>query len=535
MYDKVEFLPLADVPRCLEGDVILGGGICGCLLAHELLTRTDRPVWIIEAGGQQEENSVNRSRPARWLHLLGSSDDDSHVTMPNAGLASRVLTWPRGRGLGGSGRINAMIWMPPSERDFQCLTRAGLHPDALQRAWQRARELIAVESPRYLSSASREFLAAMDGHSDLGVFAAHNRINRDGRRWTTEQLLIDATRADPNIASRLRCVQATALSLEIQCDRVLSLTLRGSHGERVVALGDATRVISCLGALGTPGLLMRSGIGGPDVLARAGLTTRIEQKAVGRNLHDHLIMPVVYDRDPPAFLPGSPTVQETEQWEQLGMGPLTSNIAECGGFNPEGRFQLHVTPTDYLRYPQPTAQSAMTLAVHLTRPASRGWVDPIRNRGGVQLDIHSNYMSDPTDVAAFPAAIRWVREIAASLDCTGVLGAERTPGMRRSDDGRLLASIARYAQTLYHPGGTCAIGRETDTAVVSPDFSLHGVTGLSVVDASLLPEPTTGNPTATLAMLACYAAERLSTANIASRMRCCLSGSKIGFDDESVI
>lgn len=535
MHHKVEFLPLADVPHNLEGDVILGGGVCGCLLAHELLTRTQRPVWVIEAGGQQEENSMDRSRPARWLHLLGSSDDDSHVTLPNEGLAGRALNWPRGRGPGGSGRINAMIWMPPHERDYQCLSQAGLDPDSVRRAWQRARELVAVEYPRYLSSPSRDFLAAMDAHPELGVFAAHHRINRDGRRWTTDQLLSDAMHADPSTVSRLRCVRATAMSLQIQGDRPSSLTLRGSQGERVVAIDGATRVISCLGALATPGLLMRSGIGDPEVLGRAGLTTRVARNAVGRNLHDHLIMPVVYDREPPAFLPGSPTVHEAEQWEQHGAGPLASNIAECGGFSRDASFQLHVTPTDYLRYPQSTANAAVTLGVNLTRPASRGWLEPIGHGGDVRLNIHSNYMSDPADVSGFPTAIRWVREIAAALNCTGVLGLERVPGLRRSDEARLLASIARYAQTLYHPGGTCAIGRDQDTSVVDPDFGVRGVTGLSVVDASLFPEPTTGNPTAVLAILACYAAERLSTANIASRMRYCLSGSNIGCDDESVI
>lgn len=520
MYDNVETLPLADAPRCLEGDVILGGGVCGCLLAHELLMRTDRPVWIMEAGGRQDENSIDRSRPARWLQLLGSTDDDSHVTMPNAGLAGRAMTWPRGRGLGGSGRINAMIWMPPHERDFQCLTRAGLDPDALQRAWQRARQLMAVESPRYLSDASHEFLAAMDGHPELGVFSAYDRINRGGRRWTAEQLLIDAMRSDPSIASRLRCVQANVVSFRIEHDRPASLTLRGSHGERVVALDDAARVISCLGALATPGLLMRSGIGDPELLGGAGLTTSVKRPAVGRNLHDHLIMPVVYDRDPPAFLPGSPTVQDTEQWERDGTGPLASNIAECGGFDPDAQYQLHVTPTDYLRFPQPTAAAAMTLGVQLTRPRSRGWMEPIRKLGDVQLNIHSDYMSDPADVAGLPAAVRWARELAASLNAARGFGNERVPGLRRRDDGRLLASIARYAQTLYHPGGTCAMGGESGATVVSPDFGVWGAAGFSIIDASLLPEPTTGNPTAMLAMLTCYAGERLSTCSMASRMRC---------------
>lgn len=520
-----DFLSLADSPGRFEGDVILGGGVCGCLLAHELLVRTDRPVWIIEAGGRQVENSLDRSRPARWLHLLGSTDDHSHSTMANAALAGRALAWPRGRGLGGSGRINSMIWMPPHADDFQCLSRAGLDLDAMRAAWKRAKELIAVESPRYLSASSKEFLSAVDGHPEQGVFSAYRRINRNGRRWTTEQLLVDASRAAPGMASRLRCIESAAVSLDIAEDRLASVTLRDERQARVIALGQSARVISCLGSLGTPALLMRSGVGAPEMLRRAGVMRRVDLPAVGQNLHDHLIMPVVYDRAPPAFLPGPPSVQEIAQWEAEGSGPLASNIAECGGFDRDARFQLHVTPTDYLRYPQPRAVSAMTLGVQLTRPLSRGWLEIAASTGTMPavdagLKIHSEYMTDPSDAAGLLEGVRWVRELAGIMARECELGVERVPGVRRSDDRRLLSAIARYAQTLYHPGGTCAIGDEQAAAVANPDFQVRGVPGLSIVDASLLPEPTTGNPTALLAMLTCYAAERLSAANIDSRMRC---------------
>ncbi|TWT74914.1 GMC family oxidoreductase [Allorhodopirellula solitaria] len=515
MHDKIDATALADAPDHFDGDVILGGGVCGCLLAHELLQRGDRPVWIIEAGGRQDENAIDRSQPARWLHLLGSTDDDSHITMPNSGLAGRAITWPRGRGLGGSGRINAMIWVPPHADDFQSLTLAGLQPDRLENAWQRASELIAVESPRYLSPPSQQVLAALRDRRDLGEFSAYRRINRNGRRWTTEQLLIDALQNHFEHAARLNCVRAAAASVAVERERVRSVTLHDGRDRRTVRLGDDARLISCLGALASPALLMRSGIGSPELLAEAGVAPRIASMQVGRNLHDHLIMPVIYDRESPAFLPGAPQAGEVEQWEREGTGPLASNIAECGGFDPDAKFQLHVTPTDYLRYPQGTAASAVTLGVQLTRPLSRGWIAPHRDAPDAPMDLHSNYMSDPADVASLPDGVRWARQIAQA----GGWDAERVPGKRRLDDARILAAIARYAQTLYHPGGTCALGHEISHAVTSPEFQVHGVDGLSIVDASLLPCPTVGNPTAVLATIACYAGERLSTSNIDSRIR----------------
>ena len=194
------------MPDCLDGFVVIGGGVCGCLLAHELATRTVANVWIVEAGGEQAENAADRLRPARWLHLLGSSDDDSHPTEPSRSLSGRKMDWPRGRGLGGSGRINAMIWVPPHRRDWQTLAGQGLDQRELERAYEIAIDRIATEAPGYLSETSRRFLDAMRTRSDLGKFTAYRRINRNARRWTTASLLNDLKRNDPDAASRLRVI-----------------------------------------------------------------------------------------------------------------------------------------------------------------------------------------------------------------------------------------------------------------------------------------------------------------------------------------
>jgi len=507
--------PLTSLRSPLTGDVILGGGVCGCLLARQLLHLTARPVCLIEAGGAQNENTSDRLQPARWLHLLGSSDDDAHVTMPNDALAGRRMRWPRGRGLGGSGRINAMIWLPPHESDFQMLAPAGLNPEAMQTAWKTAQQRIAIESPRYLSDVAQRFLDTVNGHSDLGVFAAHQRINVNSRRWTTDQLLTDLAQSDPDAFSRLSCVHATVETLHVTDGRVDRVTLRDASDQQTLTLASDARVIGCLGALATPALLMRSGIGDAETLDRAGVHVRVHSPNVGRNLHDHLIMPVVYSRQEPAFLPGDPTADHLSKWEQSASGPLASNIAECGGFDPEAKFQMHVTPTDYLRYPSPKAGSAMTLGVQLTRPGSRGWLEidgRENNSPKTRLHpiIHSNYLSDPSDVLELLIGIEWARRIGGILFEAGCHQGERIPGPRRTEASALLASIARYAQTLYHPGGTCAIGTNPHNAVTDPEFNVFGVDGLSIVDASLLPQPAVGNPTATLAMLTCYAAERLA-------------------------
>ncbi|TWU03861.1 GMC family oxidoreductase [Neorhodopirellula pilleata] len=493
---------------CFDGFVIIGGGVCGCLLAHELITRTDANVWLIEAGGEQAENATDRQRPGRWLHLLGSSDDDSHPTEPSRSLAGRKMDWPRGRGLGGSGRINAMIWVPPHRHDWRMLSEAGLEPSQLERSFEVAMNRMATESPSYLSEPSRLFLAAMAMRSDFGTFAAYRRINRNSRRWTTEQLLDDVRHNNPAAAARLRIIRGSVSTLHVSNGRIESVVWSDSNSTNRTNLSSQTKIISCAGSLGTPRLLMQSGIGNADELSQLGLKTSVHLPAVGRSLHDHLIMPVVHSHDGQAFPGTPPNMSDLTRWQHGRTGPLASNIAECGGFDREHEFQWHVTPTDYLRYPNAKAEAAITLGVSLTRPRSRGQLRLFRDlasSSGFRLVIEAGYLDDLNDIERMIEGVRVTRNMAVHLSESGMRLFETVPGRRRESDEQLVAAIARYAQTLYHPGGTCAIG-----PVVDDRFNVHGLTNLSIVDASVLPHPTIANPTAVLATLGCLAASQLA-------------------------
>lgn len=475
------------VPAQLSGYVIIGGGLCGCALAHELALRTDRDIWIIEAGGEQPENASDRSRPGRWLHLLGSTDDESFLTLANDRMSGRQITWPRGRGLGGSGRINAMIWVPPHDMDIESLVNAGLDRDLLRAAKQRAQEIVATETTRYLSESAEQVLSGLHGQPDLGTFHAYQRINQNGRRWTAESLIRNDDRFRTN---PIRVINAIVSRVVQDQRRVSSLELASSTESARVELSEDAQLVCCAGTLGTPRLLMQSGI---------------QLQPLGGNLHDHLIVPVVFQRWGDPFLPASPTMQDLAAWQHVGGGPLSSNIAECGGFDPEYRFQWHITPTDYLRYPSPKAGPAMTLGVSLTQPRSRGRLRLSGNSGSVieshGLAIDNGYLSDEQDLVDLIEGVRRSRVLADRLRASGTFLKETIPGARRQTDEQIASSIARYATTLYHPGGTCAIG-----PVVDRKLRIRGVENLAVVDASVLPEPTMANPSAVLAMLACYAA-----------------------------
>ncbi|MCG8650794.1 MAG: GMC oxidoreductase, partial [Pirellulales bacterium] len=227
---------------------------------------------------------------------------------------------------------------------------------------------------------------------------------------------------------------------------------------------------------------------------------------VGAQLQDHLIMPIIFrlrDRD---RFPLVPTVRDIARWQMLGGGPIASNLAECGGLFGDGKFQIHVTPTHYLTHPQPDSAAAMTIGINLTCPDSRGrlWIqsaDPYQ-----PPLIEPNYLSASSDRRAMIDGVGLCRKIADREPLAGWIGEELLPGSKRQQPASIAKSLARYAQTLYHPVSTCRMGPD-DEAVVDPEFQVRGTRGLWVCDASILPQLTVGNPNATVMTVAHHFAQ----------------------------
>jgi len=545
--DPARWRQSVDPPAGFGDDwVVLGGGTCGLFVALQLLRQTDRNVWVIESmptvssaglhgcldqGNRPAACQRWRQRPVDWLRLLGTEEDYAHQTAAEDHLADRRIGWPRGRGLGGSGRINAMIWMPPADVDYESLLAAGLDRSGLERAYRLALSVVQPESPRWMSESSRRFLraaeivAATQGHSQWAT--PYQRMNRRGRRWTAADAIDETFRTGTllgegsrDAANRLRVIRADVSRVELEQSRAKAVHLRTEAGVVRSELSQDSGLISCLGALGTPALCLHSGIGPAGALEAEGLV--VEVPGLGDNLHDHLIMPVIWRVSGQPFAGDDWTTRQLCQWVHDGSGPIASNIAECGGVSPDGRFQVHVTPTDYLRFPNATASAAMSIGVSLTQPGSRGTlrisppreeVVPANGRTGMpqqsnnpfELSISPAYLSAAEDREALVRAVRWAREIASAPPLSQWCGREIVPGVRRQTDRELSASIARYAQTLYHPGGTCQLGR-----VVDSSFRIRGIDNFHVADASLLPRPTVANPTAVLAMLTTYAADAIA-------------------------
>jgi choline dehydrogenase len=434
---------------------------------------------------------VDSERPARWLKLLGSVEDWDLPTAPSGNLAGRELRWPRGRGLGGSGRINAMIWFPPTHSDWTGLLTASDHEwslGELQQSFETVQSIVRPEQPTWMSDAGRSFMATVNHWPDAQPMV-YPRVNRTGRRWTPARLIADCH--GHSLHESLQIVRAGVERLLFAGDDVIGVEIRDGSSTDVIRARHG--VVVCAGAVATPTLLMRSGIGPAEVLSQAGIDVRCDSPKVGTGLQDHLIMPVIFELPASARFQSQPSIRELARWQHLGGGPLASNIAECGGLFEKGRFQIHVTPTHYLTYPGPKAAAAMTVGVNVTQPHSRGRVTVVAGEGNVSTRIEPEYLSDERDLRATVDGVRLVRRIAHAQPLANWHRGELLPSVKRQSEPSIARSVARYAQTLYHPVATCAMGTEADS-VVDPSLKVRGVDRLWIADASVLPSLPQGNP-----------------------------------------
>ena len=489
--------------------IVVGAGSAGCMVASRLAQEHGFRVTLVEPPADPAP-TIDLQRPSRWLNLLGSGDDWDLRTEPSAALAGRKLAWPRGRGLGGSSRINAMIWFPPTKRDVQMLIDASGHQwtaEELNTAFRSTLALVRPERPRWLSEASRRFLSAAGERSDATVMV-YDRVNRLGRRWNPASLLGEDDSHDDSHESVVDVVRATADRLIWDDDRAIGI--RVIQGSTVNELRSERGIVLCGGTIATPAILMRSGIGPRDSLSRRKIEVRVENSMVGQNLQDHLIMPVIFRTQSKHSFSTEPSVGDIARWQVMGTGPVASNIAECGGLFRDDAFQIHVTPTNYLTYPKPNATPTMTAGINVTQPSSRGSIQLHGNHPSQPPLIHSGYLLDETDRASTIRGVRLVRRLASETSLASWIEAEDVPGSKRQSDESIARSIARYAQTLYHPVGTSLMGCRPDS-VVDANFAVRETRQLWVADASVLPRITVGNPCATVMLLAWLAAARVAS------------------------
>ncbi len=303
-------------------------------------------------------------------------------------------------------------------------------------------------------------------------------------------------------------VRATVDQIVFRDDRAVGVSII-KNGSRSV-LRSRRGVILCGGAIATPTILMRSGVGDSGELSRHGIEVRVNSPMVGRNLKDHLVMPVIYEMNLGERFRLDPSPRDIARWQVLGTGPVASNVAECGGLFHRGEFQVHVTPTNYLTFPAESKASMMTLAVNVTHPNSCGRITIQSIDANSPPTIFPNYLSDAADGERLCTGVAIIRELAERSPLSDSIVKEVIPGKRRCDDRAVMQSITRFAQTLYHPIGTCSLGQSSENPL-DVEFGVRGTRELWVADGSALPELTTGNPMAAVMTWAIIAANAIAS------------------------
>ncbi|SDO18603.1 GMC family oxidoreductase [Actinacidiphila guanduensis] len=523
--------------------VVVGAGSAGCVLAARLSAGGDGDVVLIEAGGSDGRAAI--SIPAAFPTLFGTDVDWAFATEPQAQLDGRRVNWPRGRTLGGSSSLNAQIWTRGHRADYDGWAALGLpgwSADEVRPYFERAEDRsagpepdgdeagygsggpIRIEDLRDPSEATREFLAAcrqaripdLTGVTSLapeGAGPVHT-TQRGGRRWSAADAYLRPAQDRANLTV---VTGAQVERVLIEDGRAVGVAYRTAEGPAQVRA--EAEVILAAGAVGTPHLLLTSGVGPADELAALGIAVHADRPEVGRNLTDHLYVPLAFE----AYGEVSPGV--ADQAAEIGTylrgrrGRLTSNIAEALAFvrsserlaAPDLELVWMVLP--FLDQRQARPQHGVTLGVVLLRPRSHGSIrlNPADPAGPPLID--PRYLSDPAgeDLRTLTAGVRLAQHVLSRPALADRLGSPLTPGAFDRSESSVAALVRAYAETLYHPVGTCRMGADED-AVVDADLRLRGIEALRVVDASVMPSIPRGHTHAPTVMIAERAADLILAA-----------------------
>ncbi len=511
--------------------VIVGAGSAGCVLAARLTEDPSVRVLLLEAGPPDSSPDVHV--PLSYARNFRTEIDWDLSTHPEPALRRRRIYLPRGRTLGGTSSINAMIYIRGNPADYDGWGCAGwAFADLLEyfrRAednergageWHGAGGPLSVADGRSRNPIAAAFVeagvqAGLERNEDFNAgrqdgVGWYQATQRNGRRCSTATAYLHPVLDRPNLELR-----TGARAHRVVLDRGRATGVAGErHGERFLAPAER-EVVVCAGAYHSPQLLMLSGIGDPRSLLAAGVVAAHDLPEVGRNLQDHLSTGAVWTTDEPVSLLVAREQPERCLRELLesDAGPLTSCVAEAGAFDrtepgldaPD--LQLHAIPAAWGGEGLGDIDDhGLTLTACVLTPRSRGRVTLASSEPTAKPRVEHRYLSEPADVERAIIGLRRALEIASQPALARY--AARPRSVPASDaDADLLAYIRATAETLFHPVGTCAIG-----AVVDTSLRVLGIDGLRVVDASVMPVIPRGNTNAPVIAIAERAADLLRAA-----------------------
>jgi len=515
--------------------IVVGAGSAGCVLAYRL-AEAGRSVLVLEAGG--DDRGIDEVRiPAAFSNLFKTEHDWDYETVEQKHALGRRMYWPRGKLLGGSSSINAQLYVRGNRLDYD-----GWRDDAGCAGWGYADVLpyflraednargasdyhgvggpLRVEDLRFTHELCHAFVEAAVLHGiapnadfngaaqeGAGLFQV---TQRRGARWSAADAYLRPATAFPGVR-----VETDALVTRVLVDGGRAVGVEWVAGGRVHTAQASADVLLAGGAVNSPQLLMLSGIGPAAHLRELGIEVVADVPGVGGNLQDHLAAPAIWLTEGTDSLHDHETLGALLRWQTTRTGPLASPVAEACAFVasrpglPAPDLQFHVAAVSFAdnALAEPPGPG-FTMAPVLVSVASRGSIRLRSADPTWRPAIDAGYLSADEDLEALVAGVALAREIASLGALPKWLREEYLPGAAASTPDGIRDAVRRHSQTLYHPVGTCAMGAG-DAGVVDTECRVHGVAGLRVVDASVMPVVPRGNTNAPTMAVAEKAADHI--------------------------
>ncbi len=537
----------AEAPRGLDVPtydyVVVGGGTAGCLLANRLSADRRRRVLLIEAGGPDDYHWIHI--PVGYLYCIGNPRTDwLYFTEPDAGLNGRKLRYPRGKVLGGCSSINGMIYMRGQSRDYdgwaelngdeawrwsECLPYFKRHEDHWRggddmhgagKEWRVEKQRLSWEILDAFAAAAREagIPATEDFNRGNNEGVGYFEVNQhSGIRWNTSKAFLRPALRRDNLQVWTGAVVSRVL---LEGGRAAGVEVLPKAGGAPVQARARIEVVLAAGAVGTPQILQLSGIGAGALLHELGVPVQHELAGVGENLQDHLQIRAVFSVQGVKTL--NTLANSTWGKAKIGLeyllrrsGPMSMAPSQLGAFtrsSPERAWpnvEYHVQPLSLDAFGEPLHRDdAFTASVCNLNPSSRGFVRIHAPRPQDAPRIQARYLSTPEDRQVAADSLRLTRRIAAMPALAKYRPQEVKPGVQFQTDEELARLAGDIGTTIFHPVGTCRMGRSAaEGAVVDSRLRVLGLAGLRIADASVMPTITSGNTNSPTLMIAERAAE----------------------------